>query len=282
MWIYLQDQFVKEAEAKVSVLDYGFLYGDGLFETFRAYAGKIFRLSQHLDRLNGSANRLAITSPSPALLEKLLYETLRRNHFEGALLRLTLSRGEGAPGLNPAPCAAPTLIITARKFDGYPEDHYLKGVSGVIVQARRNPAVADPALKSISFLSNILAKLEAKKRGAFEGLFLNTEGALCEGAVSNLFWVREGKLITAAPAAGILEGITRTVVLELAAKMKIETDEGFYPADALFDADEAFLTSSGLELTPLTAVDGRKIGNGRPGPLTRRLHQAFREAVKER
>ena len=282
MWIYLKDQFVKEAEAKVSVLDYGFLYGDGLFETFRAYGGKIFRLSEHLNRLGGSAGRLAISPPSPALLEKLLYETLKRNRLKEALLRLTLSRGEGAPGLNPAPCERPTLIITARKFDGYPKDQYLTGVSGVIVQARRHPAVADPALKSISFLSNVLAKLEAKKKGAFEGLFLNTDGVLCEGAVSNLFWIREGKLKTAAPAAGILEGITRMMILELAEKIKIETEEGFYPADDLFSAEEAFLTSSGLELMPLTTIDGKKIGNGRPGPVTQRLHQTFREAVNER
>lgn len=282
MWIYLQGQFVPEAKAKVSVLDYGFLYGDGLFETFRAYEGKIFRLSEHLDRLGGGAERLALSLPSAEVLENLLYETLRRNRLEEALLRLTLSRGEGAPGLNPAPCPAPMLVITARKFEGYPIDHYLNGVSAVIVQPRRHPAVLDPAVKSTSFLSNVLAKLEAKKRGAFEGLFLNTEGVLCEGAVSNLFWIREGRLKTAAAAAGILEGITRKVVLELATKMKIETREGFFPADELFAAEEAFLTSSGLELMPLTAVDGKKIGNGRAGPLTQRLHHAFKEAVKER
>jgi branched-chain amino acid aminotransferase len=282
MWIYLQDKFVRKEDAKVSVLDYGFLYGDGLFETFRAYAGKIFRLSQHLDRLALAADRLAISPPSAAILETLLYETLQQNRLEEALLRLTLSRGEGTPGLNPAPCAAPTLVITARQFDGYPTDYYRNGVSGVIVQGRRNAAALDPALKSISFLSNVLAKLEAKKRGAFEGLFLNTEGALCEGTISNLFWVREGKLKTAAAAAGILEGITRKVVLESATKMKIETEAGLYPAGDLFAAEEAFLTSSGLELMPLTEIDEKRVGTGRPGPLTQRLHHAFREAVKER
>ncbi|HZR46872.1 MAG TPA: aminotransferase class IV [Candidatus Manganitrophaceae bacterium] len=282
MWIYLQDQFVPREKAKISVLDYGFLYGDGLFETFRAYEGRIFRLSEHLDRLGRAADRLALSPPSAEILENLLYETLRRNRLKEALLRLTLSRGEGAPGLNPAPCTVPTLVITARKFEGYPKDDYLNGVSGVIVQARRHAAALDPGLKSISFLSNILAKLEAKKKGAFEGIFLNTEGALCEGAVSNLFWIREGRLKTAAAPAGILEGITRRAVLELARRMKIETEEGFYPAGDLFAAEEAFLTSSGLELMPLTSVDGKKIGKGLPGRLTQRLHHAFREAVRER
>jgi branched-chain amino acid aminotransferase len=283
MWIYLNDRFVAEEEAKVSVFDYGFLYGDGLFETFRSYSGKIFRLSHHLDRLFHSASRLALSLPSPPILESLLYETLQRNRFDDALLRITVSRGEGRPGLDPDPCASPTVVISARAFSGHPSTHYLHGVSGVIVQIRRNAAAAqDPALKSLSFLNNVLAKLEAKKSGAFEGLFLNLEGFLCEGTVSNLFWIQEGRLKTPSAASGILEGITRRTVLELAEKMKIEAEEGFYPVEHLLTAEEAFLTNSGLELMPLTAVNGKKIGSGRPGPMTRRLHDAFNEAVRER
>lgn len=281
MWVYLKDRFVAKEEAKISVFDYGFLYGDGLFETLRAYSGKIFRLTEHLNRLSDAARKLALSLPSDPLLEALLHETLQRNQFDDALLRLTVSRGEGAPGLNPDPCTTPTLVISAREFKGYPAADYSSGVSGLIVQIRRN-AAPDPALKSISFLNNILAKLEAKKEGAFEGLFLNSDGHLCEGTVSNLFWTQEGRLQTPSPACGILEGITRRVVLELAEAMRLEVEEGFYDAEHLLTADEAFLTSSGLELMPLRVVGGKKIGGGRPGPITRQLHQAFKEAVRAR
>lgn len=281
MWVYLYDRFVPEKEAKVSVFDYGFLYGDGLFETFRAYSGKIFRLAEHLNRLSEAAKRLALSLPSAPRLEALLHETLERNRLDDALLRLTVSRGEGAPGLNPEPDAAPTLVISAREFKGYPPADYSRGISGLIVQTRRN-AGPGSAFKSISFLDNILAKLEAKKKGAFEGLLLNSDGHLCEGTVSNLFWIQEGRLKTPSTSSGILQGITRGVVLELAKAAQIDVEEGLYDAAHLLAADEAFLTSSGLELMPLAVVDGEKIGDGRPGPMTRRLHQAFKEAVRER
>jgi branched-chain amino acid aminotransferase len=174
-------------------------------------------------------------------------------------------------------------VISAREFKGASSARYLDGISGVIVQIRRNTAVdPDPALKSLSFLNNVLAKLEAKKSGAVEGLFLNPEGYLCEGTVSNLFWIQGGKLKTPSAQSGILEGITRGVVLELARRIKMEVEEGIYPAEDLLSAEEAFLTNSGMELMPLTVVNGKKIGNGRPGPVTQQLHQAFKEAVRER
>ena len=282
MWIYLQDKFVAKEDAKVSVFDYGFLYGDGIFETFRAYSGKIFRLSDHLDRLAAAASRLALSLPPAAVIENLLYETLQRNRLDDALLRLTVSRGEGLPGLDPDPCPAPTLVISARAFGGCPASYYLHGISSVIVQIPRQAAAADPSLKSISFLNNILGKLEAKKRGAFEGLFLNSEGYLSEGTVSNLFMIQEGKLKTPSAVSGILKGITRGVVLELADRMKIEAEEGLYRAEDLFAAEEGFLTNTGWELMPVVMVNEKKIGSGRPGPITQQLHQAFREAVRER
>lgn len=282
MWIYLRDKFVTKEEAKVSVFDYGFLYGDGLFETFRAYSGKIFRVREHLNRLAGSASRLAIDLPPPSILENLLDETLQRNRLDDALIRLTVSRGEGDPAFQPDSCGSPTLVISARAFGGYPPADYLNGVAAIIVQVRRNAASAlDPGLKSISFLNNVLARIEAKKAKVFEGIFLTLDGCLCEGTISNLFWIEEGRLKTPS-AAGLLKGITRGVVLELSARMKIETEEGHYPPEELFAAEEAFLTGSGLELMPLTEVNGRTIGSGRPGPITQRLHQAFKEAVRER
>jgi branched-chain amino acid aminotransferase len=283
MWIYLQNRFVPKEEAKISVFDHGFLYGDGLFETLRAYHGVIFRVSQHLERLARSAGRLELSHPSRPELETILYGLLKRNAFRDALLRLTLTRGEGEIGLDPALCGKPTLVVTARPFTGYPSEYYRDGVSAVIVEVRRNATSAlDPAMKSTSFLNNVMAKLEAKKAGAHEGLFLNPEGYLSEGTTSNLFWVRSGKLETPSPSVGLLEGITREVVIDLARKKNIPTEEGFYKPDAFFEAEEAFLTNSGFELMPLTRINGNPVGDGRPGPITRHLLHAFKEVVRER
>lgn len=283
MWIYLQDRFVSKAEATLSVFDHGLLYGDGLFETFRAYSGKIFNASRHLDRLSNGSKQLGLDLPPIDLLEKRLYETLNRNGLREAMLRLTVTRGEGEIGLDTDLCSRPQVIIIARPFSGYPAEQYAKGVSAAIVRIRRNaPKTVDPSLKTISFLNNVLAKKEAKERGAMEGIFLTLEGHLSEGTISNLFWVRHGKLRTPSLRTGILEGITRGVVLELAKKSGLKTEEGFYRPSELYHAEEAFLTSSGLEIMPLTRVDDRKIGQGRPGPTTDRLLQAFREAVRDR
>ncbi|HEY5600042.1 MAG TPA: aminotransferase class IV, partial [Candidatus Manganitrophaceae bacterium] len=177
----------------------------------------------------------------------------------------------------------PTLVILARRFKGYPSEFYEKGVSAAIVQVRRTPPAAlDPAFKSISFLNNVQAKIEANRRGAFEGIFLSLDGYLAEGTVSNLFWVRKGKLKTPAPGVGLLEGVTRGVVLQLAKKSGVRTEEGRFRPSDLLKAEEAFLTNSGVELAPLTEVEGKAIGGGKPGPITRQLHQAFKEAVRQR
>ncbi|HIE65636.1 MAG: aminotransferase class IV [Nitrospira sp.] len=282
MWIYLNDRFVPEEEAKVSIFDHGFLYGDGLFETVRAYSGRIFALSEHLDRLSHSADRLEILLPPRASLETLLYETLRQNQLNNAMLRLTITRGEAGIGLAPnsRPKAKTTLVITPRLFDGYAAEYYKNGVSAAIVSVRRNsPDALDPALKSLSFLNNVMAKIEATKKGAFEGIFLDLKGRLSEGTTSNLFWLQDGVIKTPAARASILEGITRGVVLGLAKKTGISLKKGCYLPEELLGAEEAFLTNTGLELMPLTKVNGKKIGTGLPGGMTRRLHQAFKEVV---
>lgn len=282
MWVYLYDRFVPEEEAKISIFDHGFLYGDGLFETVRAYSGRVFALSDHLDRLSRSADRLEISLPPRASIETLLYETLRRNHLNNAILRLTITRGEAGTGLVPdsGPVAKTTLVITPRLFDGYPAEYYENGVNAAIVSIRRNPPDAlDPALKSLSFLNNIMAKMEAKKKGAFEGLFLNLEGFLAEGTTSNLFWVRDGVIKTPSVKSSILEGVTRGVVIMMAKKMGIPLKEGGYPPEDLLAAEEAFLTNTGLELMPLSEVNGKRIGTGLPGEMTSRLHRAFKEEV---
>ncbi len=276
MWIYLNDGFVSKEEAHISVFDHGFLYGDGLFETFRAYSGKIFRLSQHIARLSRFADRLSIPLLSPSAIEPLLYETLARNLLVNAMLRVTLTRGEG--GFDPDFCKRPTFIITAR---APVLNRYKKGASGAIVTVRRHdPAGFHPTLKTISFLNNILAKQDANRKGADEGIFLNAKGYLAEGSVSNLFWVKGGKLYTPVLNVGLLDGVTRAVVLELAKGKKLPAYQGYYRPDALLGADEAFLTNSGIELMPLTKVDGKNIGTGRPGPMTRLLHQAYQATVK--
>ncbi len=281
MWIYLNDRFVSKEEAHISVFDHGLLYGDGLFETLRAYSGKIFRLSQHIARLARFASRLSISLLPPSAIEPLLYGTLARNLLPNAMLRLTITRGEGRIGLDPDFCKSPTFIITARALDNR-SDRYKKGASGAIVTVRRNdPASFHPTLKTVSFLNNVLAKQEASQKGADEGIFLNSKGYLAEGSVSNLFWIKGGRLYTPAPEVGLLEGVTREVVWELAKGKGIQTDQGYYRSHALIGADEAFLTNSGIELMPLTKVDGKNIGTGRPGPLTRLLHQAYQTAVKD-
>ncbi|HLG21427.1 MAG TPA: aminotransferase class IV [Candidatus Manganitrophaceae bacterium] len=283
MWIFVNGRFVPKEKARVSVYDHGFLYGDGLFETLRAYSGTIFRLPQHLERLARSAQRLTLSLPPLFDLEALLYKTLERNRLRDAILRLTVTRGEGAVGLDPDLCGKPTLVILARRFKGYPSEFYEKGVSAAIVQVRRTPPAAlDPAFKSISFLNNVQAKIEANRRGAFEGIFLSLDGYLAEGTVSNLFWVRKGKLKTPAPGVGLLEGVTRGLVLQLAKKSGVRTEEGRFRPSDLLKAEEAFLTNSGVELAPLTEVEGKAIGGGKPGPITRQLHQAFKEAVRQR
>ncbi len=277
MWIYLNGHFVSEEAATLSVFDRGFLYGDGLFETLRAYSGKIFRLDQHLMRLSRSAQQIFLPLPSPFEMAPLLAETLDRNALKNALLRVTLTRGRGEAGLDLPDAPTPTLMIMARVHTISP-DRYPEGVSTVILPRTRG---GRPELKSISFLENVLGKREARLQGAFEGLFMNPDGHLTEGTFSNLFWTRRGVLYTPSLETGILEGITRGVVLELAQRLNLPIQEGAYKADALLMSDEAFLTSTGMEILPITQVNHQAIGPGTPGPLTQKLHQAFLETVQK-
>ncbi len=273
MWVYLNNRFVLKKEASVSVFDRGFLYGDGVFETVRAYNGKIFLLSRHLNRLSDAANRLGISIPNADRLTTLFYETLNRNCLRNTLLRLTLTRGETK--------GKPTLVIFTRP-NRYTRPLYKKGVFGQVVTLLHHPQKAkERALKSISFLNHVLAKQEAAQSGAFEAILLNANGYLSEGSISNLFWIRAGRLYTPAVSVGILSGITRALVIELAKENNIETREGFYRTRSLFSADEAFLTSTGLEIMPLIRVNQKKIGTGQPGRMTRQLHQFFKKRLKE-
>lgn len=285
MWVYLNDRFVDSKEAVVSVFDHGFLYGDGIYETLRAYGGRIFMLQQHLARLRRSGRLIGLELPIPekdwpALLNEALDRNeLRpgRNRLDDAYLRITVSRGEGEIGLDPALCPRPTVVILAKPLTPYPPHLFREGVSLVIVQVRRNLSAAlSPQIKSLNFLNNILAKLEATRAQAFDGIMLNAESHLTECTTSNLFFVRGGRLCTPSVDCGILDGITREVVLLLARENGVSTEEGRYNAEALRQADECFLTNTTMEIMPVREVDKIPIGSGHPGPLTMKLRELFR------
>ncbi len=278
MDIFLNDRFVPRDQALISVFDHGFLYGDGIYETLRAYGGRIFMLERHLARLRRSATLIGLEIPIP---EKdwpgLLGDALARNGLHEAQLRITVSRGPGEIGLDPGLCPTPTVVIIAKPFQAYPPRLFAEGVSLVTASVRRNLATAlSPQIKSLNFLNNILAKQEASKAGAFDSVMLNAEGRVTECTTSNIFFVQHGTLCTPSVACGILDGITREVVLALAKDQGIKTEESAYTAEALRQAEECFLTNTTMELMPVRDVDQHLVGPGKPGPLTLALHKQFR------
>ncbi len=281
MWVYLNDRFVDRKQAVVSVFDHGFLYGDGIYETLRAYEGRIFQLAQHLTRLRRSADLIGLALPmSEQAWPPLLEEVIRRNALHDAYVRITVSRGEGEPGLDPALCSRPTVIIMAQPLPRYPPAYYEEGVRVILSTVRRNPPAAlDPQIKSLNFLNNILAKREAARAGAFDAVMLNLDGFLAECTASNLFFVHEGHLQTPALSCGILDGVTRGLVLRLAREHGLRVDEGTYEPSVLRSAEECFLTNTTMEVMPVQRVDGIPVGSGRPGPLTRQLQALFKDAV---
>jgi len=282
MYLYLNDEYILESEARVSVFDRGFLYGDGLFETMRAYKGHIFRLNQHMQRLFTGLDVLRIRNAwTGSALTHVLYRLLELNKHRDAYIRLTVSRGVGGRGIDIAGCDCPTLVITAREFLPYPESLYRDGVRICISEERmncRNPK--DSQVKSLNFLNNILVRMDASGRGLFEAIMLNHDGYLAEGTVSNLFFVTEGVLYTPSSKAGILNGITRRTVLEVAAEKGIVVQEGLFGTKELHRAEEVFLTNSLIEIMPVSVsgIEG-KIYVG--GKITERLMNAYKEQVDE-
>ncbi len=287
-WVYLNDRLVPEQEAVVSVYDRGFLYGDGVFETLRAYQGKIFKVREHLSRLFQSIKAISLTiTTTPDDIQKILTQTLEINRLRDARLRITVSRGPDEIGLEPKTFSSPTIVVIAKAFSGHSEILYEKGVDIAVVKTRKTPATSlDPQIKSLNYLNPLLAKMEAQKMGVFEGILLNQEGYLCEGTVSNLFLVKQGHLLTPAPFCGILEGITRQTVLELAQKSGIPVKEENLRPEEIFGADECFLTNTTMELMPVVKISGLgtqqeayPIGDGHVGPTTRFLLKIYRELV---
>jgi branched-chain amino acid aminotransferase len=281
MLIYLNDRFVKEEEALISVFDHGFLYGDGVYETIRSYGSRIFMRDQHLARLRRSADAIGLVIPIPEhKWPGLLHESMVRNNIgnaqQDAYLRITVSRGAGGIGLDPALCPTPTVVIMGKPLQSPSAEQYRIGVRLIVAKTRRNlPSALSPQIKATNFLNNILAKREAIATGAFDSILLNWESHLTECTVSNIFFVRAGRLCTPALACGLLDGITRDIVLSLAQEAQIPIDEGYFGVEAIHKADECFLTNTSMEVMPVTAVDGYAVGNGTAGPLTKQLHGLF-------
>ena len=281
MWIYLNDRFVKEEEAVVSVFDHGFLYGDGVYETIRSYGSRIFMRDQHLARLRRSAAAIGLVIPIPERSwPALLREAMTRNDVgherTDAYLRITISRGAGDIGLDPALCPTPTVVIMTKPLHPPSPEQYRIGVNLIVARTRRNlPSALSPQIKTTNFLNNILAKREAIAAGAFDSILLNWESHLTECTVSNLFFVRAGRLCTPALACGLLDGITRDIVLSLAQEAQIPIDEGHFGVEEIHKADECFLTNTSMEVMPVTMIDGHPVGNGTLGLLTQKLHRLF-------
>lgn len=282
MLIYLDGHFVAQEQAKVSVFDHGFLYGDGIYETMRAYGGKLFLLKKHLGRLKHSAD--AISLKLPLTLDKIsdaLNESLRVNNLGEAYVRLHISRGPGEIGLDPALCVAPTMVIVARPYHDYPSAYYQHGVSVAVVTTRRNhPLALPPSIKGTNFLNNILAKIEAIKARAYEGIMLNWEGYVAEGTISNIFMVKKGVLYTPHLDTGILKGVTRDLVLRLAKRKKIPVREALFRPRDLMASNECFITNTTMEIMPVTTINKKKIGKGIPGPITAALHRVYQNEVR--
>ncbi len=281
MKIYLDGKFVDSADAKVSVFDHGLLYGDGVFEGIRLYGGNIFRLEEHLERLEYSAKASMLKLPlTRAELSEATCETCRQNGLTDAYIRLVVTRGVGDLGLAPWLCPKPSLFIMASKISLYPQEYYDNGLAIVTVPTRRiNPAALPPTIKSLNYMNNILGKIEAKQFGALEAIMLNDQGYVAECTGDNLFIVHKGAILTPAASQGALKGITRDAIFDIAAEIGVPMREANLTRYDVWCADECFLTGTAAEVIPVVKLDGRIIGDGKPGSVTARVLEAFRRRV---
>lgn len=281
MEVYIDGKFYPKEEAKVSVFDHGLLYGDGVFEGIRVYDNCIFRLDEHLERLEDSAKAIMLRMPwSREEIALATVESCRRNGIKNGYIRLVVTRGVGDLGLSPTNCGAPSLIIIAATIKLYPEETYTKGMKLITVPTQRTGhAALPPAVKSLNYLNNILAKVEGQLHGYNEVLMLNDQGFIAECSADNFFVIRKGVLYTPATYAGPLRGITRAVVIEIAESLGIKVVETNLTRYDAWVADESFLTGSGAEIVPVIEIDGRTIGDGKPGPITAKILGLFRKKV---
>lgn len=280
--VYINGRLLPKEDAKISVYDHGLLYGDGIFEGLRSYSGRVFRLEEHLRRLWDSARAIWLEIPmTPEAMSAAIYETLRANKLDDAYIRLVVTRGAGALGLDPNRTSDPQVIIITDKISLYPDELYQQGLEIITVSVMRNhPAALSPRIKSLNYLNNILAKIEGLQAGCIEALMLNVKGEVAECTGDNVFLVRDGVLQTPSLEAGILDGITRNAVIELARDEGIEVREMPLTKHDVYIAQECFLTGTAAEVIPVVKVDSRKIGTGTPGPITKTLIEKFRRATR--
>ena len=280
--IYINGQLYDKNDAKISVYDHGLLYGDGVFEGIRSYGGKVFRMAEHLQRLWDSAKVIWLEIPlSKKEMAGAIEQTLAVNGIKDGYIRVVVTRGVGSLGLDPNRCSDPQVIIIADKIALYPDELYQQGLEIVTVSVVRNhPAALSPRVKSLNYLNNILAKIEGIQAGCIEALMLNHKGEIAECTGDNIFLVRQGRLLTPPNDAGILEGITRDAVIGLAGALGVPVREIPLTKYDVYIADECFLTGTAAEVVPVVTVDSRTIGDGRPGPITRKLMAHFHELTR--
>ena len=281
MVVYLDGKYVDSTEAKVSVFDHGLLYGDGVFEGIRLYSGNVYRLDDHLERLEQSCKAIMLDVPlARAAMAEAVCETCRQNKLTSGYIRLVITRGVGDLGLSPWLCEKPTLFIIASKVSLYPQEHYDNGLSIVTAPTRRiAPDALPPTIKSLNYLNNILAKIEARQAGALEAIMLNAQGYVAECTADNIFVIHKGEILTPAASAGALKGITRATIFDIAKELRIPMREADLTRHDVWCADECFLTGTGAEVIPVVKLDSRVIGNGKPGPVTGRVLVSFRQRV---
>ena len=282
MLIYFNGELIPKEEAKVSVYDHGLLYGDGVFEGIRSYNGKVFRLEQHLNRLYNSALAIALKIPlSKEGMREAVLKTLRANKLRNAYIRLVVTRGIGDLGLDPRKCPKPTIFIITDKIKLYPEEFYENGLQVIVTKTKRNIKEAlNPEIKSLNYLNNILARIEVNRAGMAEGIMTNVEGYVAEATADNIFIVRDKEVITPPTEMGALRGITRDAVLEIAGTLGIKTHELPFTVKELYGADECFLTGTAAEVISAVKVDGKNIGDGKPGEITLKLREEFRRLTQ--
>lgn len=281
--IYLDGDFVKKEDAKVSVYDHGFLYGDGVFEGIRSYNGNIFRLEEHLVRLYESAKSILLEIPyTIEEMTEVVKETIKVNSLQSAYIRLIVSRGVGNLGIDPRSCKQASVIVIAEPLALFPAELYETGIEIVSASSRRNRSdVLSPKTKTLNYLNNILVKIEANLAGVSEALMMNGEGYVAEGSSDNIFIIKDNKLITPPGYIGALEGITRNAILEVAANKGYEAIEGVFTRHDVYVADEVFLTGTAVEVIAVVKVDGRVIGDGTPGKVTNDILEGFRAIVEQ-
>ncbi|RUM33581.1 MAG: branched-chain amino acid aminotransferase [Archaeoglobus sp.] len=279
--VYVNGDFVPENMAKISVFDHGFLYGDGVFEGIRAYNGRVFKLKEHIDRMYDCARviKLKIPLTKEEFMEAIL-ETLRRNNLRDAYIRPIVTRGVGDLGLNPEVCKNPQVIIITKPWGAMYGDLYEKGLKAITVTVRRNAIDSlPPNIKSLNYLNNVLAKIEANAKGGDEAIFLDHNGYISEGSGDNVFIIKSGVVYTP-PTLNNLRGITRAVTIEIIEKLGIPFKEMNLGLFDLYSADEMFVTGTAAEICPITVIDGREVGDGKPGEITKKLMQEFRKIAE--